>query len=362
MSVTPEEEEPETQSSSPRTLSSPSAVQNNQEKALYITFFCLTTTFLLCHTPRIILNIYEVPMSIERDICMKKYNRHYFQPIWVLILAYFEKLSLILNSSINFVFYCLAGQAFRQQMYKVIFSKVVRICMIVSDVLSTDKPSEGYGGIPDSRRQDLTRLEHQCQSDVDLNTGTCTGTATMDTGMATNTTITEMSETSTSRYYRMKFQRQMRSFEEHRHDLGTIKETVAIVEPLTIDVEQAVNTWLVGSHPNLLLTVSMPCGTFTESQGTSMSQSQPNLKVTLSVSNSFTKVEDQANNHNDEVMNEYDDDNDKDYDDGDDTISSCSAGSNSSCGSSYDESCPHCVIMSSSKPNNVKEHEKEVFV
>ena len=42
---------------------------SSQERTLYITFFCLTTTFLLCHLPRILLNIYEVPMSQDRELC-----------------------------------------------------------------------------------------------------------------------------------------------------------------------------------------------------------------------------------------------------------------------------------------------------
>ena len=87
--------------------------KNSQEKALYITFFCLTTAFLVCHTPRIILNIYEVPMSIQRDLCENKLKRHYYQPSWVIIMSYFEKLFLVLNSSINFIFYCVSGKGFR---------------------------------------------------------------------------------------------------------------------------------------------------------------------------------------------------------------------------------------------------------
>lgn len=93
----------------------------SQERTLYITFVCLTTTFLLCHLPRIILNVYEVPMSKRRFLCNMLFKMPFYSPSWVLVMSSVEKLTLIINSSINFVFYCLVGKAFRQQMCKVIF-------------------------------------------------------------------------------------------------------------------------------------------------------------------------------------------------------------------------------------------------
>ena len=109
---------------------------NGSEKALYITFFCLTTTFLICHLPRIILNVYEVPMSNYREICLQKFKRHYFQPSWVIILSYFEKLCLIINSSTNFLCLCLVSKMFRKQMVKVIFRRI--LCYITSNEISLD--------------------------------------------------------------------------------------------------------------------------------------------------------------------------------------------------------------------------------
>ena len=120
---------------------------SQSEKALYVTFFCLTTTFLVCHLPRIILNIYEVPMSTNREICVELYKIHYYQPKWVIILSYFEKLALIFNCSINFVFYCLASKMFKKQMMTVIFSRVVRMCKIGSEVIVlAERTSEGHQG------------------------------------------------------------------------------------------------------------------------------------------------------------------------------------------------------------------------
>mgnify|MGYP007045329549 CR=1 FL=1 len=66
-----------TPNSAPNTLNSTQQPPNNDgsthsnysnsEKALYLTFFCLTTTFLFCHLPRIILNVYEVPMTVHKE-------------------------------------------------------------------------------------------------------------------------------------------------------------------------------------------------------------------------------------------------------------------------------------------------------
>ena len=96
-----------------------SAISVNQEKTLYLTFVCLTITFLVCHLPRIILNIYEVPMNKRRFLCQAIFNKTFYQPLWVIILTSVEKLTLIINSSINFFFYCLVGKAFRKQLYRV---------------------------------------------------------------------------------------------------------------------------------------------------------------------------------------------------------------------------------------------------
>ena len=116
---------------------------SNSEKALYITFFCLTTTFLFCHLPRIILNVYEVPMSNYRKVCMNDFGRHYFQPSWVMVSSYFEKLFLIFNSSINFLFFCLVSKMFRKQMIKVIFRRLAKLCKIQSEVIAmNDQTSE----------------------------------------------------------------------------------------------------------------------------------------------------------------------------------------------------------------------------
>lgn len=98
--------------------------KNSQEKALYVMFFCITTAFMICHAPRVIINTFEVQMSIDRDICENKLKRVYYPPAWVLILSYFEKWFLILKSSINFILYCVSSKAFRYDTYLCLNSKL----------------------------------------------------------------------------------------------------------------------------------------------------------------------------------------------------------------------------------------------
>jgi len=45
-----------------------------QERTLLITFFWIATIFVICHMPRIFLNVYEVKMSQDRDICKTHYK------------------------------------------------------------------------------------------------------------------------------------------------------------------------------------------------------------------------------------------------------------------------------------------------
>ena len=117
-------------------------MSNKNVSAAYHTYF-----YLPCHFPRLIINIYEVPMSSDRQICEDHYKIHYYQPKWVIVLSYFEKLALIFNCSINFVFYCFASKMFKKQMMTAVFSRVVRMCQIGSEVIVlADRTSERHQG------------------------------------------------------------------------------------------------------------------------------------------------------------------------------------------------------------------------
>ncbi len=86
-----------------------------QERVLYLTFFCLTATFLVCHGPRVALNVLELKMNERRRLCAD-HQKKFREPAWMLIALALEKVLLVANSSVNFVYYCLVGKTFRQHM------------------------------------------------------------------------------------------------------------------------------------------------------------------------------------------------------------------------------------------------------
>ena len=87
-----------------------------QERSLLIIFICISFTFIVCHTPRMILNVYEFKMESDREACLKLAGNtgKYIRPSWTIVLTCIEKILLILNSSANFVYYCFAGREFRR--------------------------------------------------------------------------------------------------------------------------------------------------------------------------------------------------------------------------------------------------------
>jgi hypothetical protein len=366
----------------PASVIRPVQSNSNQERALYITFFCLTTTFLLCHLPRIILNIYEVPMSIERDMCKTMFAKHYYQPAWVIILSCVEKFTLILNSSINFVYYCLAGKAFRQQMCKVVFSRMGRICLWVSEVLTSERHSDGYGVIESARPQ-----RPITDDNADDNTGIAS--STLDTGMTNcNTSMTEMSSDAGAGFrFKKTSLCKLKSIEEGAdvQRLPSIMETLSIVEPLLSPDPgcgglQEPPIRMAGSHPNLVLTVNMPYGSFLGHgiNRTLLSKSQPDLKVTVALQSNYSAAAEKVPSSRGGLtkgtstsdlfdckltLNPVDSRLGNDVTEDDDTYSVCSAGSHSSCGSSYNEACPHCLITTiDTKELSSTDKDKEVFL
>lgn len=198
----------------------------------------------------------------------------------------------------------------------------------------------------------------------EAHTGTDTGTR--ETGLPS----TEASSLSTAmplesngiKQKRLAFMAKLKSFEENEN-LATIRETIAVIEPPLVEensIERQPDSSMtkVKSQPNLLLTVSMPYGSYFghQSPPAVLTRSHPNLKVTISLASlhqeSETKVTKMTSTSDlaeeEEISlreeNESAEDEDELSDEEVSSYSSCSAGSNSTCSSSYDENCPHCVI------------------
>ena len=76
-------------------------------------FIAIALIFFFCHLPRIFLNIQEMWLVGNLDDC--SINGKFAIPFWSLILAELSQLSLIVNSSINCLIYCVMSPKFREK-------------------------------------------------------------------------------------------------------------------------------------------------------------------------------------------------------------------------------------------------------
>ncbi|CAB4066113.1 unnamed protein product [Lepeophtheirus salmonis] len=143
--------------------------QSNHERSLLIIFACITITFLVCHIPRVILNIYEFTLQRRETICHKKYMSKFNPPVIILIATSVEKILLILNSSANFVYYCFSGNRFRNQFCQIVKCTYMNKAIIVSQ---SDKNSKKLQNTSSSLRlsnkqRHSTRNHYQYNDDMD---------------------------------------------------------------------------------------------------------------------------------------------------------------------------------------------------
>ncbi|TRY67132.1 hypothetical protein TCAL_11133 [Tigriopus californicus] len=79
-------------------------------------FVAIVTGFLLSNSPRILLNFHEVVVLDNAMACSRAGFRSF--PVWCRILTSFSHLFLVLNSSINILFYCMFNSQFRVEARK----------------------------------------------------------------------------------------------------------------------------------------------------------------------------------------------------------------------------------------------------
>ena len=72
---------------------------------------CIVIIFLLCHLPRLVINLAEFLMSSSINECPD-----FKPPGWVVCLTSFMHWTLIINSSSNFIIYAFMGTLFRKVM------------------------------------------------------------------------------------------------------------------------------------------------------------------------------------------------------------------------------------------------------
>ena len=101
-------------------------VQSVNEKRRYFEdnlaaiFMGFVFVFLICHMPRLFLNIHEL-IVMEGAMKCQMYNQEPFS-MWSLILINVSHLLLVLNSSTNILVYCFMSSKFRKECNKLYLS------------------------------------------------------------------------------------------------------------------------------------------------------------------------------------------------------------------------------------------------
>ena len=94
-----------------------SAGQPANDLNLAPVLFGVVIVFVLCHTLRVLINIYDFSVVDEIVRCEKK-ELGRVPPAWIVCSVYVSQLLLIVNSSVNFLVYCVAGSKFRSILYQ----------------------------------------------------------------------------------------------------------------------------------------------------------------------------------------------------------------------------------------------------
>jgi len=94
------------------------------ELNLFIILLCIVITFLCCHTPRIIIDMWEFSnlYSIAECIGLRKVypNHNFLPPTWISCLSHVSHTMNILNSSVSFIIYSFVGHTFRKEFFSLI--------------------------------------------------------------------------------------------------------------------------------------------------------------------------------------------------------------------------------------------------
>jgi len=91
-----------------------------RELNLFLILLCIVVTFICCHTPRIITDIWEFSYNKERIICQEHIKKifpslNFISPFWIVCLSHVSHAMGILNSSVNFIIYSFVGHTFRSE-------------------------------------------------------------------------------------------------------------------------------------------------------------------------------------------------------------------------------------------------------
>ena len=87
------------------------------EKDVFAVLIGIVFMFIICHTPRNIMNWYHF-ITVETIISCR--GTEYEPAYWLHFLYKFGELTVILNSSLNFFVYCFVGPTFRKELFRIL--------------------------------------------------------------------------------------------------------------------------------------------------------------------------------------------------------------------------------------------------
>ena len=92
-------------------------VRRKNEDSLALVFMIIILVFLVCHAPRIILDINELVNLKKSEYCAKIGAVPF--SFWSILLLNVSHFLLVMNSSVNMIVYCLLGSRFRSEVRKI---------------------------------------------------------------------------------------------------------------------------------------------------------------------------------------------------------------------------------------------------
>ena len=87
--------------------------RRNHEDHLAMVFLGFILVFLLCHLPRILLDIHELATREHYQVC-RKFGFHDF-PFYISVSIYISHVTLVVSSATNLLIYCSFSSTYRKE-------------------------------------------------------------------------------------------------------------------------------------------------------------------------------------------------------------------------------------------------------
>jgi len=94
-----------------------STQQQKRESKLAVILIAIVMVFFCCHSLKFFLAFSKVHVTIKNNYCITLGLNPYY-PKWMHTVTYLNHFMLVLNSSVNFIIYCLVGGKFRSMLFQ----------------------------------------------------------------------------------------------------------------------------------------------------------------------------------------------------------------------------------------------------